>query len=198
MLLQRSLPEAYSRIHFPGTENFSGTGTYTITAVVQHAGDAATRNDTGVYVIRHLSNAAISLVTPFTDGMETAAIATYTASATGLDNLERYDYEPGTNSRLRTFVNSGVALSGNRALALDADRLLSGPPYPTQYLTGTITLPDTVLPRMTYASNLKASTAVMPPVRKTKFGSGVVMCSLGWKYIRRRRTAARLHRLVSK
>jgi hypothetical protein len=32
---------------FTGTEDFSGTGTYTITAVVQHAGDAATRNDTG-------------------------------------------------------------------------------------------------------------------------------------------------------
>jgi hypothetical protein len=32
-----------------------------------------------------------------------------------------------TNGRLRTFVNSGVALSGNRALALDADRLLEWP-----------------------------------------------------------------------
>jgi hypothetical protein len=125
---------------FTGTEDFSAAGTYTITAVVQHAGDAATANDTAVYVIKQLRNAAINLATPFADGMEAAAIATYTTEATGLDNLERYDFLPGTNGRLRTFVNSGVAPSGNRAFALDADRSLNGPTYSAHYIIGTYNL----------------------------------------------------------
>src|SRR4029079_10373317 len=60
------------------------------------------------------------------------------SSQTGLDGLDRYDFKSNTTfGRLRTFVNSGIAYSGNRAFTLDADRYNSGT---ADTLTGTFNL----------------------------------------------------------
>jgi hypothetical protein len=183
---------------FTGTEDFSAIGTYTIIAVVQLAGDAATRNDTAVYVIRHLNNAAINLTSPFIDDVEAAAIATYTTETTGLDNLERYDFSPGLNGRLRTFVNSGVALSGNRVLAVDADRLLSGPPYPVQYVTGTYNLSGYSAATHDVRLEFKSINSSHASGTENKVWVRAMMRNPGWKFIRRRKVAPHFHHPASK
>lgn len=126
---------------FSTTENFSATGLYNITAVVKNAAtDIAVTNDTLVRTIKQLANTAINLSTTFSDGMEGASVATYTTDTIGLENIDRYDFTPTTYGRLRTFINSGVALTGTKSLAIDVDRKLTTTPYPVQYLTGTYNL----------------------------------------------------------
>ena len=56
----------------------------------------------------------------------------------GLEGLDRYDFVNSTgNGRIRTFVNTGIAYSGSKALTLDADRFIIGN---TDSLTGTFNL----------------------------------------------------------
>lgn len=126
---------------FGTTEDFTATGIYNIIAVVKNnTTDLSIGNDTVTRIVKHIANPSINFSTPFTDDMEAAPVATYTTDTAGLTNLERYDFKPGSNGRLRTFINSGVALSGAKAIALDVDRSLTAAPYPVQYLTGTYNL----------------------------------------------------------
>jgi hypothetical protein len=132
---------AVYRHTFGTTENFSAVGSYTIVAVVKNnATDVAVANDTLACIIKQLPNSPLDLSVPFSDDFETALAATYQTDTSGLSNAERYDFKPGSFGRLRTFVNSGVAFSGAKALAVDIDRTLSAGPLPVQYLTGTYNL----------------------------------------------------------
>ena len=126
---------------FSTIEDFSATGLYNITAVVKNVvTDGVSNNDTLTQSITHLENQPITLSTPFLDDMEGASDAIYTSQTRGVTGAERYDFTPGAFGRLRTFVNSGVAISGNKALLVDVDRQLSATPYPVQYLVGTYNL----------------------------------------------------------
>src|SRR5204862_5874993 len=58
---------------------------------------------------------------------------------TGLIGLDRYDFKSTTAfGQIRSFINSGIAYSGSKALTLDADRFNGG--GTTDSLTGTFNL----------------------------------------------------------
>jgi len=98
--------------------DFSATGTYTIKAWVKRPADTQPLDDTTFIVIKNLVNAPVTL--PFTDGFESTTAAEYTYNSIGLNGDDRVDFK--TNSargRGRTFVNTGFALNGIRAITLD-------------------------------------------------------------------------------
>lgn len=99
--------------------NFSNPGTYKITAVVKNTEpDAVTANDTLVSFIKQLPNAPISL--PYVESFEAAASQEIFAKKIGLDGIEKWDFLASTSlGRIRTFVNTGIAFSGSKALTID-------------------------------------------------------------------------------
>jgi hypothetical protein len=104
--------------NFATTFDFSIPGTYTIKAWVKRTGDTQVLDDTVTTTIKNLSNAPVTL--PLTDGFETTTSKEYTTNIMGLDGDDRIDFK--TNSargRARTFVNTGFALNGSRAVTLD-------------------------------------------------------------------------------
>jgi len=103
---------------FATTFDFSLAGTYVIKAWVKRAGDPQVLDDTASVTIKNLANAPVTL--PITDGFESTTVQEYTTNVMGLDGDDRVDFK--TNSargRGRTFVNTGFALNGNRAITLD-------------------------------------------------------------------------------
>jgi hypothetical protein len=105
---------------FIATYDFSAAGTYTIKAWVDFGSDPLHVNDTLQTIVKHLQNDPIVLSTPFTEGFESATVQTYFTGARGFDGLDRCDFFAGSsNGRARTFVNSGIARTGNRAATLD-------------------------------------------------------------------------------
>ncbi|MCX6315664.1 MAG: S8 family serine peptidase [Bacteroidetes bacterium] len=110
---------------FTTTANLSATGAYTLSVNVTKAGDPITANNTLVKVVKQLDNAPIIL--PFTDNFDAAPIQSYTTAQMGLQNLDRYDFVNNTiYGRVRTFINTGIAYSGNRAITIDAERYNAG------------------------------------------------------------------------
>lgn len=104
---------------FAATANLSATGTYTVRLFVKQAGDAQTANDEKTYTIRHVANPPVVL--PFTETFETTGTTEYRSNLFALTNADRFDFTTAnTNGRLRTFINSGVSITGNRSATLDA------------------------------------------------------------------------------
>lgn len=103
---------------FTTTANFAAAGIYTIKAWVKRAGDTQVADDSTTITIKHLPNAIITL--PVLDGFENALVRDYLQNTTGLDSIDRVDFKTNTTrGRARTFVNTGFALNGNRAVTLD-------------------------------------------------------------------------------
>ncbi len=103
---------------FATTANFAAPGIYTIKAWVKRAGDTQVIDDTITVTVKHLPNALITL--PVLDGFENALVKDYLQNTTGLDSIDRVDFKANTSrGRARTFVNTGFALNGNRAITLD-------------------------------------------------------------------------------
>ncbi|MFN8247691.1 MAG: S8 family serine peptidase [Ferruginibacter sp.] len=104
--------------NFAATAAFAMPGSYTIKAWVKKAGDTQPLDDTVTVIIKNLANPILTL--PVTDDFESTTVAEYTASTMGIDGDDRVDFKPGsTRGRARTFVNTGFAYSGNRAITLD-------------------------------------------------------------------------------
>lgn len=124
---------------FTTTANLSGPGSYTIVASVQNSGDVVTANDVMTTVVKQIDNQPIDLTTAFFDNLEAAATATYSKDTLGFTGIERYDFSRSTiYGRARTFVNTGIAYSGSKAITLDADR--NHPAGNISYLYGTFNL----------------------------------------------------------
>lgn len=105
---------------FATTYNFSAIGTYTIKSWVTYTSDPFHNNDTLVTVVKQLQNDPIVLSPNFTEGFESAAANAYITGTRGFDGLDRCDFfASSTNGRARTFVNTGIARTGNRAATLD-------------------------------------------------------------------------------
>ena len=105
---------------FATPADFSAQGTYTIQVWVSYPGDPNLGNDTLTTVIKQLSNAAINLSSPYTEGLESAASATYSSGTMGFTGLDRCDfYADSADGRARTFVNTGMCRTGNRCAILD-------------------------------------------------------------------------------
>lgn len=104
---------------FATTANLSATGTYNIRVFVKQAGDAQTANDEITYTIRHVANPPVVL--PFTETFETTGTTEYRSNLFALTNADRFDFTTANiNGRLRTFINSGISITGNRSATLDA------------------------------------------------------------------------------
>jgi Subtilase family/Secretion system C-terminal sorting domain len=104
---------------FSVPHDFSLTGNYSLRVFVQQAGDLRIENNERIYNIRHLVNNPLAL--PFTENFETTGNDFYQTSVTGLNNIDRFDYETFSgNGRLRTTLNTGMQISGNRSVYMDA------------------------------------------------------------------------------
>ncbi len=121
---------------FTNKANLSATDSFKIRVYVKQAGDQRPENDEQIFLVRHLNNAPISL--PFTEDFEGANADEYRQRYFGLTNLERFDYDATTsNGRLRTFVNSGMAPLGNKAITMDAAQFIGSTNLNLNQLTGT-------------------------------------------------------------
>jgi hypothetical protein len=123
-----SIPAGANYVYsFSSPADLSAPGTYMIKAVVTNSvTDPVSLNDTLVKTIKQIDNQPVDLTTPFIDGFETAIPAVYTKDTTGIAGIERYDYKQSTSfGRLRTFVNTGIAHSGSKAITMDIDRVSS-------------------------------------------------------------------------
>lgn len=125
---------------FTATADLSLPGNYNLVVVVKNSTpDPVAANDTAVVLVKHADNQPLDLSSYFVDNLETADPVTYEKDTVALDGLERYDFSRSSiYGRLRTFVNSGIAYSGSKALTLDANRYY--PSGNTNYLTGTFNL----------------------------------------------------------
>ncbi len=103
---------------FTQTADFSVPGTYSIKAWVKNPGDTQAGDDTTIITLKNLANPPLTL--PVNDGFETTTVKDYTGNTIGLDGDDRVDFKSNAaRGRARTFVNSGFALNGNRAITLD-------------------------------------------------------------------------------
>nr|WP_295929158.1 S8 family serine peptidase [uncultured Dyadobacter sp.] len=117
--------------------NLFNPGDYTFKVFIHRNNDVVAANDTLIRTFRQLSNDAIAL--PFTDDLEYLPVQSVVAAQVGLAGDGRYDFSPTTDAgRIRSFVNSGFAKSGQRALTLDVNRFYTG--GNTNYLVGTYNL----------------------------------------------------------
>lgn len=104
--------------NFVQQADFSVPGIYTIKAWVKRAGDGQVLDDTVAVTIKNIANPVLTL--PAADNFEAAPAKDYTANTIGLDGIDRADFKTNaTRGRVRSFVNSGFALSGSKALTLD-------------------------------------------------------------------------------
>lgn len=121
---------AFYTYNFSTKYDFSAPGMYQLQVVVKNtaATDPVAANDTLSVMIKQLVNPPVplSIGTDFVDDLESAPAGEYKQKLNGLPGLDRYDFVNSTAyGRIRTFVNSGIAFSGNNALTLDADRYVA-------------------------------------------------------------------------
>jgi hypothetical protein len=122
---------------FAEKANMSAAGSYVIEAFVTSANDAVTVNNKVSKTFDQLNNTVVIL--PFLENVESAAVQEIVADKIGLAGAPRYDFTNTTEvGRLRTFVNSGMAYSGNKAFTLDTDRFYAD--GNTNFLDGTFNL----------------------------------------------------------
>ncbi len=106
---------------FPLNADLSTVDTYNIVVTATKASDPVTANNTLSKRVKQLDNQPIMPAQlPWTDNFETTADQTVIINQMGLEGSDRYDFSKNaSNGRLRTFINSGMAYSGNRAVTLD-------------------------------------------------------------------------------
>jgi len=104
-----------------GTFDFSAINNYEVKVFLNKEDDPVKGNNTLTKTFRHLDNPVVSL--PFSDDLESLPEQTFSSNQIGLTGGNRYDFATDSDAgRIRTFVNSGLASSGNRAITLDANR----------------------------------------------------------------------------
>lgn len=105
---------------FTNKPDLSAAGAYTLQTWVSYPGDPQHGNDTVTTMVKQLSNAPITLNPSYTESFESSAAGTYYSPARGFTGLDRVDFFASNgNGRARTFVNTGLAHTGNRYITLD-------------------------------------------------------------------------------
>ncbi|HRE38059.1 MAG TPA: S8 family serine peptidase [Chitinophagaceae bacterium] len=122
--------------------DLSAANTYILeVTVAPQTPDPVTANNSQIFICKQLPNPSITGATPavpFIDNFDAVSVQSYTSRQTGLLGLDRYDFvNSNENGRIRTFINSGIAYSGNRSLTLDSKMYNSGT---VDSLTGTFNL----------------------------------------------------------
>lgn len=125
---------------FSTTADLSAAGSYNIVVYAKKGSDPVALNDTLRKQVKQLTNdPIITTDLPWTDNMESVDEQTVIADQMGLSGSDRYDFVNSTiYGRLRSFINTGIAYSGDKALTLDMTRYqLAGN---VDSLTGTFNL----------------------------------------------------------
>ncbi|MFZ9386326.1 MAG: T9SS type A sorting domain-containing protein [Chitinophagaceae bacterium] len=140
VLVNPSIAAGGTLVHTFGTPlDLSAAGIYIIEVSVSQAGDPVTSNNMVSKICRQLPNPAISGIdypAAFLDDFDAAPIQSSRLPLVGLTGLDRYDFVNSNDTgRIRTFINSGMAYSGNRSLTLDG--FMYNPAGYTDSLTGT-------------------------------------------------------------
>lgn len=125
---------------FATTANLSATGTYSIVVTATKAGDPVSSNNSMTSVYKQLTNAAITNPQlPWLDDLETATVQTINTDQRGFAGLDRYDFvNDGIYGQAKTFIHTGIAYSGSKAITLDQSRFVTGGSVDS--LTGTFNL----------------------------------------------------------
>ena len=124
---------------FASTLNLSAPGIYTLNVTASVAGDINLSNNSFTKVFKQLNNLPVTLNPSFLDNLESTVSQSVQTNQMGLAGSDRYDYSnTNTLGRLRTFINSGIAYSGNRAISLDVSNTASG--GNSNFLDGTFNL----------------------------------------------------------
>jgi hypothetical protein len=115
------LPGEIYTHQFGAAADLAAEMSYDVLAVVTNdVVDVNAQNDTLKMKVRQLPNQPLNLATAFNDDLETLSAATYESETVGLPGDDRYDFENTTTlGRLRSFINSGISLSGSKALSMD-------------------------------------------------------------------------------
>lgn len=106
---------------FATPADLSPSGVYSIEVTATKASDPVTVNNSKTKLFKQLANPPITNgELPWIDNMEGVATQTVSAKQMGLTGGDRYDFVNSTAfGRLRTFINTGMAYSGTKALTLD-------------------------------------------------------------------------------
>lgn len=123
--------------------DLSAKGNHKLTAVVENTGlaDKVPANDTFSITVKNLPNSPLVLTAPFADDFETAPAFTLAGTTHGLPGLDRWDYfNSDPFARARSFVNTGIAKSGEKAITLDVSKAVPYVKNPANNLQGTFNL----------------------------------------------------------
>jgi hypothetical protein len=127
---------------FGTTIDLSAVGNYTLQVAVSQTGDPVAANNTITNTYKQLNNPTITGIdypAAYIDNFDAAPVQSYNTDQVGLTGLDKYDFVNSNDTgRIRTFINTGMAYSGNRALTLDAFMYHSS--GTTDSLTGTYNL----------------------------------------------------------
>ena len=122
---------------FPVNYNFSGVGSYAVKAIITRASDPVVSNNVLSKTFKQLPNNAVNI--PFNEGFESLSAQSISGGSVGLAGGDRYDFvTSGPTGRIRSFMNSGIAYSGTKAMTLDVDQYTAG--GVTNNLIGTFNL----------------------------------------------------------
>jgi hypothetical protein len=125
--------------NFTTPADLSSVGTYEIRVRVDCPGDPVVSNNEVTRMVKQLSNAPLSLSPSWTDNFDGLPKQEVVSAQMGLAGSDRYDFSfANSQGRLRTFINSGMSYSGERALTLDVRLPVGG--GNTNYLIGTYNL----------------------------------------------------------
>ncbi|MGH2552721.1 MAG: S8 family serine peptidase, partial [Chitinophagaceae bacterium] len=111
---------------FATNADLSAVGTYSLQVSAIKASDPVVANNSKTKVFKQLNNLPITNADlPWLDDLESASLQTVNVPQMGLAGRDRFDFLNSTvYGRLRTFVNSGIAYSGSKAITLDINSYL--------------------------------------------------------------------------
>ncbi|MFM7672180.1 MAG: S8 family serine peptidase [Bacteroidota bacterium] len=139
MTVSNLAPGASLVYAFTTPANLSAIDSYNINVSVERPGDPVVANNTLTQVIKQLSNAPLVLTSAWLDNFDALPKQEIVQAQMGLQGSDRYDFSfLNSQGRLRSFVNSGMSFSGDRALTLDVRSNVGG--GNTNYLIGTFNL----------------------------------------------------------
>ncbi|HEY0041897.1 MAG TPA: S8 family serine peptidase, partial [Flavisolibacter sp.] len=88
--------------------NFSAAGEYVVRLAVSSPLDQNKGNDTATYTVRSLANHPVSIQAGIAEDLEGVAATTYFTSYTGLQGLERFDYDKYFSSQYLRITNQNA------------------------------------------------------------------------------------------
>jgi hypothetical protein len=122
------IPGTSANIFELSTLDMSAPGIYSIKIAVENllAPDPVKANDTISVSVRQIVNDPIDVDAGFSDDFETMAIVNTYTDSIGISTNGHWDYENTDSGHLRSYVNPGITLEGQRSISLDAAKNLAG------------------------------------------------------------------------